>query len=209
MSRTVGPVCRLCRREGIKLYLKGSRCQTARCSLTKREATPGDHPFARRKPTEYALHMREKQKVQRHYGLRKEGLWRVLRQAQRAKGPTGEVLLQSLERRLDNALYRAGFALSRWHARQIVVHGHVQVNGRKVDRPGFLVSVGDEVRPRASREKSERLVRGALEATKGSERPPWLEVDAQAIVLRVRELPTRQDVPIPVQEQLIVEFASR
>ncbi|MEK7269973.1 MAG: 30S ribosomal protein S4 [Planctomycetota bacterium] len=209
MSRNIEPVCRLCRREGVKLFLKGARCQTAKCALTKREAPAGMHPFSRRKPTEYSHHLREKQKVCRYYGIRSEGLRRLMAEAQRSKDPTGTVLLQMLERRLDNILCRSGLAKSRAHARQAIGHGHVEVNGRKVFRPGFSVSAGDLIRPRNGREKSQTIFRLAFEATKGQEHPSWLAVDPEKMEARMLSLPTRQDVPFQVQEQLIVEFASR
>ena len=208
MARYRGPVCRLCRREGVKLFLKGDRCYTDKCAMERRPYPPGQHGQMRRKKTEYALLLREKQKLKRIYGVLEKQFRRYFEEAERQKGVTGENLLILLERRLDNVVYRMGFANSRNQARQLVRHGHVLVNGKKVDIPSYLVDVGDEI---AIREKSREIpfIKEAMESVSRRGIPSWLEVDSDNFKGRVKALPTREEIAIPVQEQLIVEFYSK
>ncbi|KPJ62574.1 MAG: 30S ribosomal protein S4 [Planctomycetes bacterium DG_23] len=208
MARKLGPLCRLCRREGIKLFLKGTRCDTAKCSVSRRDYPPGQHAWRRRKISDYGLGLREKQKVKRFYGLMEQQFRLYFKEAQRLKANTGENLLILLERRLDNVVARLGFALSHREARQLVSHGHMTVNGKKVNIPSYLVSPGDVITP-ASKEKTQKTVRENLELTKDLGLPSWLERSTEPLQGRVLALPNRDDVPIPVQEQLIVEFCSK
>ncbi len=201
--------CRLCRREGMKLFLKASRCFSDKCAIERRGYAPGEHGKSRRvKETNYGLQLREKQKARRIYGLLERQFRHYFHKASDAKGVTGEVLLQMLERRLDNVIFRLGFAGNRATARQIVRHGHVRVNGRKVDIPSFLVKSGDEV---SIRERSKKLsvVVNSLESRKGQSSPEWLEVNADQVTGRVLSIPTRESIPVPINEQLIVELYSK
>ncbi len=201
--------CRLCRREGMKLFLKGQRCFTDKCAFERRGYAPGEHGKTRRiKETNYGQQLREKQKARRIYGLLERQFRHYFTKASEAKGVTGEVLLQMLERRLDNVAFRLGFAASRSAARQLVRHGHLSINGRKVDIPSMLVRAGDEV---AVREKSRKLVSisAALEARKGQGVPEWLDLKADALSARVLNIPTRESIPVPINEQLIVELYSK
>ncbi len=201
--------CRLCRREGMKLFLKASRCFSDKCAIERRGYAPGEHGKSRRvKETNYGLQLREKQKARRIYGLLERQFRHYFHKASDAKGVTGEVLLQMLERRLDNVIFRLGFAGNRATARQIVRHGHVRVNGRKVDIPSFLVKSGDEI---AIRERSKKLsvVVNSLESRKGQSSPEWLEVNADQVTGRVLSIPTRESIPVPINEQLIVELYSK
>jgi len=209
MGRYLGPVCRHCRREGIKLMLKGIRCESAKCPMERqsRSNPPGVQSFRRRKGSNYGVRLREKQKVKRYYGLFEEQFKLCFVQAGRASGNTGEELLQRLEQRLDNVVWKLGFAVSRRAARQAIEHGHIAVNGRRVDRPNFRVTAGDRVGVRDS-DSSRKLIRGNL----GDSPPPvqpWLELDANKLEGTVVALPTREHVQIPVEEQLIVEMCSR
>ena len=208
MARYRGPVCRLCRREGVKLFLKGDRCYTDKCAMERRPYPPGQHGQMRRKKTEYALLLREKQKLKRIYGVLEKQFRRYFEEAERQKGVTGENLLILLERRLDNVIYRMGFANSRNQARQLVRHGHVLVNGKKVDIPSYLVDVGDEI---AIREKSREIpfIKEAMESVSRRGIPSWLEVDPDNFKGKVKALTTREEIAIPVQEQLIDEFYSK
>jgi small subunit ribosomal protein S4 len=200
-------VCRLCRREGLKLFLKGSRCFTEKCAIERRNYPPGQHGLGRSKQSAYGQQLREKQKAKRIYGLL-EGQFRLyFQRAEREKGVTGENLLRFLERRLDNVVFRLGFAASRAEGRQIVRHGHVQVNGRKVSLPSFLVSVGDQIQLRTTSTLQERVAEN-LGAGRGQV-PQWLELSAADKRAVVRSLPLRDDIQIPVQEQLIVELYSK
>ncbi len=210
MSRELGPACRKCRREGIKLMLKGSRCETAKCAMEKqwRNFPPGMHPYRRTKGSEYARRLREKQKVKRYYGLLERQFRRYFDLASRSTQNTGVALLTMLERRLDNAVYKANFAPSHKSARQTIVHGHLEVNGRTVDRPGYLLKAGDRITVR-DREASQKLVRAALEGAPNRSIQPWLRLDANKLEVVVEALPGRDDVQIPVEENLIVEFCSR
>jgi small subunit ribosomal protein S4 len=201
--------CRLCRREGSKLFLKGARCFTDKCAFERRGYVPGEHGKNRRiKETNYGQQLREKQKARRIYGLLERQFRHVFSKAAVAKGVTGEALLQMLERRLDNVVFRLGLAPSRSAARQLVRHRHVQVNGRTTDIPSFLVKAGDEV---AVREKSKKLavVLTSVEARKGQSVPGWLEFDSGALRGRILHIPSRDAIPTPINEQLIVELYSK
>jgi small subunit ribosomal protein S4 len=209
MARYIGPACRLCRREGMKLFLKGERCYTEKCAIERRNVPPGQHGKTRKaKLVGYGLQLREKQKVKRIYGVLENQFRRYFELAERQRGITGTVLLQLLERRLDNVVYRLGFGTSRAQARQLVRHGHVLVNERKVDIPSYLVRAGDVVRIRPSSQQSPVIVH-ALEEVKARGVPDWLELDAATCSGRVVALPTRDQINLPVQEQLIVELYSK
>lgn len=210
MSRYLGPVCRLCRREGIKLMLKGPRCETAKCPMEKqwRSNAPGMHAWRRGKGSNYGIRLREKQKVKRYYGLYEQQFLLLFRRAERSRENTGTALLKLLERRLDNVVCKAGLASSRRSARQLIGHGHVYVNGRRVDRPGFIVGQGDRISIKSS-DRSRKLARGNLEFGTSRGIQPWLQLDAERLEVTVSALPSRDDVQIPVEEQLIVEMCSR
>jgi small subunit ribosomal protein S4 len=208
MARYTDSVCRLCRREGVKLFLKGERCYTDKCAIERRNYPPGQHGQARAKFSEYAIQLREKQKLRRIYGLLERQFRRYFRGAERGKGVTGESLLIMLERRLDNMVYRMGFANSRSEGRQLVRHGHCAINGRKVNIPSALVKPGDVV---TVREKSRSIARigEALEASQRRGIPDWLEVDRQTFTGRVKSLPLRADLTTPINEKLVVELYSK
>ena len=208
MARYAGPVCKLCRREGLKLFLKGDRCFSPKCAIEKRNYPPGEHGQRRVKVTDYGLQLREKQKMKRVYSILERQFQNYFRVAERQKGITGENLLRLLERRLDNVIYRLGFASSRVEARQIVRHGHILVNGRRVDIPSYLVRPGDQVQV-AGRSRELHAIKAALEGVKKREVSPWLELDPQAMRGVVRALPAREDIVIPVQEQLVVALYSK
>lgn len=207
MGRYIGPVCRLCRREGMKLFLKGEKCLT-KCILDRRRQPPGQHGELRRKQTEYGKRLREKQKLRRIYNLREEQFTRYFEMATKMAGNTGENFLQLLERRLDNVIYRLGFALSRNHARQLIVHRHVLVNGQIVDIPSYLVEVGDVIAI-AENMRDNSDVQRALEVRGEWSVPSWLSRDTQTLQGRVLSLPTRDQIDVPVNENLVVEFYSR
>jgi small subunit ribosomal protein S4 len=211
MARYTGPACRLCRREGTKLFLKGTRCLTEKCAIERRGYAPGQHGQTagrRRKASEYSKQLREKQKVKRIYGLSERQFRNVFERVLREPGVTGEALLIALESRLDNMVYRMGFAASRRAARQLVRHRHILVNGRPVDVPSFRVRPGDEVRVTdASRELVP--VRAALEQFGRTQPVSWISVDAEKAVGKMTERPTRDAIPIAAQEQLIVELNSK
>ena len=208
MARYTGPVCRLCRRDGMKLFLKGSRCDTSKCGIERRESPPGQQQFRRGKMTDYGLHLREKQKVKHYYGVLERQFRGYYNRAANAKGNTGDVLMSLLERRLDNVIHRLGFGQSRNQARQIVNHGHVTVNGRRVDVASYLVNVGDVIRVK-NRAKSLDLVRGAM-AENSRDVPDFLSVSESDLPEGVvGRLPLAEDVSVPVQTQLIVELCSR
>jgi len=209
MARYIGPVCRLCRREGMKLFLKGERCYTEKCAIEKRNLPPGQHGKLRKaKVVGYGLQLREKQKVKRIYGVLENQFRRYFEMADRTRGITGETLLQLLERRLDNVLYRLGLATSRAQARQLARHGHFTVNGRKVDIPSYQVKPGDVVGVRASSAENP-AIQHALEEVKGRGVPEWLSFDQGTMSGRIASLPTREQINLPVQEQLIVELYSK
>lgn len=208
MARYTGARCRLCRREGVKLYLKGDRCYSPRCALERRPFAPGQHGRGRKKVTEYALQIREKQKARRIYGVLEAQFRNYFARAERQPGITGENLLRLLERRLDNVVYRLGLATSRSEARQLVRHGHFRVNGRKVDIPSYLVRVGDTITLREesrSIPRMQELMERAAEKTP----PPWLAYEPEQVTGRVLALPTRDQIDVPVKEHLIVELYSR
>jgi small subunit ribosomal protein S4 len=201
-------VCRLCRRENLKLFLKGERCYTDKCAIERRNYPPGQHGQARKKFSEYSIQLREKQKVKRLYGLLENQFRRTFAEAARTKGITGETLLVLLERRLDNVAYRLGFASSRPEARTLVRHGHVLVNGKKVNIPSYSVRVGDVI---SVKEKSRQATR-VLSALEGVQRrgvPDWAELDRDTYSGRIKLLPTRSDVTMPINEKLIVELYSK
>ena len=209
MARYTDPVCRLCRREGVKLFLKGTKCFTDKCPIEKRNFAPGQHGKDRKtKIVGYGLQLREKQKAKRMY-FTQEGQFRsYFEKAARSKGVTGEVLLQQLERRLDSVVHRMGFGISRRQSRQLVRHGHVQVNGKKVNIPSYQVSVGEEI---AIREGSRNLtiLQSTKEFSSHQNAPNWLEIDRDNLKGRVTALPKREDIQMPVNEQLIVELYSK
>ncbi|HKA56430.1 MAG TPA: 30S ribosomal protein S4 [Candidatus Binatia bacterium] len=208
MARYIGPVCRLCRREGIKLFLKGERCYTDKCAIERRSYPPGQHGQGRSKSTEYSLQLREKQKLKRIYGVLESQFRRVFGLAERRRGITGENLLLLLESRLDNMVYRMGFAPSRSEARQLVRHGHFLVNQRRVTIPSYFVKPGDEIQVRESSRKVVRI-QESLELAQRRGVPEWLEVNKDAFAGRVRALPTRAELTLPINEQLIVELYSK
>jgi small subunit ribosomal protein S4 len=209
MARYHGPVCRLCRREGMKLFLKGERCYTEKCAIEKRNLPPGQHGKSRKaKLLGYGVQLREKQKVKRIYGVLENQFRRYFESAARHRGVTGVMLLQALETRLDNVVYRLGFATSRPQARQLVRHGHFTVNGRKVDIPSYAVRPGDEVRVRPGSSKT-AVIQHALEEVKGRGVPEWLQLDPEKASGRMTGVPTREQINLPVQEQLIVELYSK
>ena len=201
--------CRLCRREGQKLFLKGSRCFTDKCAIERRGYAPGEHGKSRRvKETNYGQQLREKQKARRIYGLLERQFRHYFAKAAVTKGVTGEALLQMLERRLDNVVFRLGFAPSRSAARQLVRHGHFQVNSRNVDIPSYLVGAGDEVQVR-ERSRKLAVVLTSMEARKGQGVPEWMQLSPEKMSGRVLNIPTRQAIPVPINEQLIVELYSK
>lgn len=208
MAKYHGPVCRLCRREGVKLFLKGSRCMTEKCAIERRSYPPGQHGQGRQRLSEYSTQLREKQKLRRIYGLQERQFRGVFASAERKSGITGEELLKLLECRLDNVVYRLGFAVSRREARQLVNHGHLLVNGRKTNVPAYLVRPGDviEVRPRS---RSLVPIQAALEAVDGRGVPAWLDLDKAAFKGTVRGVPTKGEIALPVNEQVVVELYSR
>jgi len=209
MARYIGPVCRLCRRETMKLFLKGERCYTEKCAIEKRNFPPGQHTKMRRqKLLGYGLQLREKQKVKRIYGVLENQFRRYFEMAERQRGITGETLLQLLERRFDNVIYRLGLATSRSQARQMVRHGHFLINDRKVDVPSYSLKAGDVVTVRATSAKN-TSIQHAIEEVKGRGIPQWLEFDPDKLSGRVASLPTRDQINLPVQEQLIVELYSK
>jgi len=211
MSRYTGPVCRLCRREGTKLFLKGTRCLTEKCAIERRAYPPGQHGQSggrRRKASEYSKQLREKQKVKRIYGLSERQFRNVFDRVLKQPGVTGENLLIALESRLDNMVFRMGFASSRKAARQLVRHRHIEVNGRPVDVPSYLVRPGDEVRVRES-SRDLTAVRASLEAPTRQAPVRWIHVDAEKALGKMVERPTRDAIPIAAQEQLIVELYSK
>jgi small subunit ribosomal protein S4 len=207
MARYADAKCRLCRREGQKLFLKGARCFTDKCAIERRNYPPGQHGLNRGKPTAYGIQLREKQKAKRIYGLLESQFRKYFQWAEREKGVTGENLLKLLELRLDNVVHRLGFAASRREGRQMVAHGHFAVNGRKVSVPSFLVKVGDVVQLRPT-SKHQVRVDDNLNAGRG-QIPQWLELDPNEKKGVVRSLPLREDIQIPVSEQLIVELYSK
>ena len=210
MARYAGPACRLCRREGMKLFLKGERCYAEKCAIEKRNVPPGQQGRRRRpnKVMGYGSQLREKQKVKRTYGVLESQFRRYFASAERQRGITGETLLQLLERRLDNVVYRVGLATSRPQARQLVRHGHVRVNGKRADIPSYSLKAGDLITVRERSAKKPSILH-AMEEVKGRGVPDWLEFDADTLTGRVASLPTRDQINLPVEEQLIVELYSK
>lgn len=210
MSRYLGPSCRLCRREGMKLMLKGSRCETAKCAIEKRERSmaPGMHGWRRGRRSDYGVRLREKQKVKRYYGLMEKQFMLYFEKAERKTGNTGEILLELLERRLDNVIYKLNFAASRKAARQLITHGHIYLNGRRVDKPDITVTIGDKITLKNS-DKSRKVVKEQLETNPNYTVQGWLQLDTAKPAATIVALPTRDDVQLAVEEQLVVEFCSR
>jgi len=208
MARNTGPSCRLCRREGVKLFLKGSRCVTDKCAISRREYAPGQHGQIRKKESNYGLQMREKQKVKRIYGVLERQFRHYFQTAERSKEVTGIMLLQLLERRLDNVIFRMNLGNSRAEARQLVQHGRVYVNGKRVDIPSYTVKLGDDISVKVA-EKFTKALRERVEVLKDRPTAKWLEVDSKALKAKVTAIPTKEDVGFPIQEQLIVELYSK
>ncbi len=208
MARYTDAVCRLCRREGQKLFLKGQRCYSAKCSIEKRAYAPGQHGQSRKKLSGYGQQLREKQKAKRYYGVLEKQFAHYFEIAEKKAGVTGENLLQVLESRLDNVIYRLGFGLSRAEARQLVVHGHFLVNGKKVDIPSYLVSEGDVITIKES-SRSLPKIKDVLEKTEGKTIPKWLDLDTNSLQAKVVTLAQRDDIDLEVEEHLIVELYSK
>jgi small subunit ribosomal protein S4 len=206
VARNTGPVCKLCRREGIKLFLKGERCLTEKCAIERRSYPPGEHGRGRIKRSEYLLQLREKQKARRHYGLLEKQFRNYYEKATRGTGVTGETLLRMLETRLDNVVYRLGFAASRAQARQLVRHGHFAVNGRRVNIPSYQVKAEDIVTMKSG-SPAEQVVRDATDLTASV--APWLQADHEGLTGKILKLPERAEFDTPVQESLIVELYSK
>jgi small subunit ribosomal protein S4 len=206
LARYTGASCRLCRREGDKLFLKGNRCLSEKCAFTRRSYPPGQHGQKHPRLSNYGIQLREKQKVKRIYGLLEEQFKNLFKRAERMKGVTGENLMMLLERRLDNIIYKSGFAISTKQARQLVLHGHFLINGKRVNIPSFIVKQGDVI---TVLEKSKEIVpiKAAIEA--GREIPSWLRIDALKLIAEVTSLPQREAINLPINEQLIVEFFSK
>jgi small subunit ribosomal protein S4 len=208
MARYTGPACKLCRREGLKLFLKGERCFTDKCSFDRRPYPPGQHGQRRIKFTEYGIRLREKQKVRRIYGMMERQFRGYFKKADRSKGVTGRKLLSLLERRLDSVSYRLGFASTRADARQLVRHKHVKVNGKTVNIPSFQVKPGDKISIRQKSQSKQRIAT-ALAGVDRRGVPDWLKLDKESFSGEIRTLPDREEITLPIQEQLIVEFYSR
>jgi small subunit ribosomal protein S4 len=208
VARYTGSVCRLCRVEGTKLYLKGERCYTDKCAVERRNYAPGQHGQKRSKRSDYGLQLREKQKVKRMYGILERQFKGYFQKAERQRGITGENLLQFLERRLDNVVYRSGFASSRTQARQLVLHGHILVNGRRVNIPSFLVQKDFSIQL-AGKSQKIKGIKESLETTERRGYPQWLTVDPGSFTATVLDLPKREDIAADIQEQLIVELYSK
>lgn len=208
MARYTGPVCRLCRREGEKLFLKGDRCYSDKCSLGRREYAPGQHGQGRKKSSEYGLQLRAKQRARRFYGVNESQFHHYFEVAERKAGVTGENLLRILESRLDNIVYRAGYASSRAEARQLVGHGHFEVNGKRVDIASYLTKAGDVITVCEKSRASEKI-KQIVEANDGRPVPTWMDVNRNNFEVKVVALPDREAIDTPVDEQLIVEFYSK
>jgi small subunit ribosomal protein S4 len=208
VARYTGPVCKLCRREKTKLFLKGTRCESPKCPIEKGRPPPGEHGRGRPRESEYLLQLREKQKAKRFYGLLEKQFRRYYEEAARSKGVTGEELMRICESRLDNVVYRAGFAMNRPMARQMVNHGHFEVNGRKVNIPSFRVKQGDHVAVRSRSKSMGRIVENTSYA-EGRPIPEWLSSNLREMTVQVLDLPERSQMDAPVQEQLIVEYYSK
>ncbi len=210
MGRYLDSSCKLCRREGMKLMLKGIRCETGKCPIEKRQrnVAPGMHGWRRGRGSDYGIRLREKQKVKRYYGLGETQFMRYFEEAEHTKGNTGEVLLSMLERRLDNVVYKLNFAPSRKTARQLIAHGHIYINAKKVDIADYVVTIGDKITVKPS-EKSKKRIRMQLDTNPNFTAQSWLQLDIKDPSAVIVALPSRQDVQLPIEEQLVVEFCSR
>ncbi len=208
MARYTGAVCKLCRREGKKLYLKGERCYTGKCAIERRAYAPGQHGQSRKKATEYGLQLRAKQQAKRYYGIQEGQFYKYFLMAERKQGVTGENLLRICESRLDNIVYLLGWANSRAEARQLVTHGHYKVNGKKVNIPSYLIKAGDEIAIK-DKSKESTKIQATLEANASRPVPQWLDLNAEAQTAKVLALPTREQIMVPVEEHLIVELYSK
>ena len=208
MARYTGSVCRLCRREGTKLFLKGDRCLSGKCALEKRPTVPGQHGNGRKQVKEYGLQLREKQKAKRYYGVLEKQFAGYFEKADKTEGVTGENLLSLLERRLDNVVYRIGLADSRKEARQLVTHGHFRLNGKKVNIPSMIVRAGDVITLREASRSSEKF-KALIESLDTRITPKWIELDKGQVVAKIAALPQREDVDFPFEEHLIVELYSK
>ncbi len=208
MARYTGPACKLCRREGTKLFLKGERCTSEKCALNRRATAPGQHGAANKKQREYGMQLREKQKTRRYYGILEKQFKSYYEEASRKEGMTGENLLKLIERRLDNVVYRMGMAESRREARQLVLHEHFTLNGKKVNIPSIIVSAGDVVAVKENFRDSAQC-KALAEALQTKNAPKWLDVDKTALSAKVVALPARDDIDFEINEQLIVEFYSK
>ena len=208
MARYTGPACRLCRREGTKLFLKGERCTTGKCALERRHTAPGQHGAANKVMKEYGMQLREKQKARRYYGVLEGQFEHYFEMAEKMEGITGENLLSLLERRFDNVVYRMGMASSRKEARQLVLHAHFRLNGKKANIPSILLKVGDKISIREESRKNAKI-KELLEGLASQSAPKWLEVDKDNAVATVVALPKREDIDFPFEEQLIVELYSK
>ena len=208
MARYTGAVCKLCRREGKKLFLKGERCYTGKCAIERRAYAPGQHGQSRKKATEYGLQLRAKQQAKRYYGIQESQFYKYFLMAERKQGVTGENLLRICESRLDNVVYLLGWANSRAEARQLVTHGHYKVNGKKVDIPSYLLKAGDVVSIKERSRESDKI-KAVLETNAARPVPAWLEADADKLTAKVVALPERDQIMVPVEEHLIVELYSK
>ena len=208
MARYTGAVCKLCRREGKKLYLKGERCYTGKCAIERRAYAPGQHGQSRKKATEYGLQLRAKQQAKRYYGIQEGQFYKYFLMAERKQGVTGENLLRICESRLDNVVYLLGWANSRAEARQLVTHGHYKVNGKRVNIPSYLIKAGDEIAI-ADKSKESTKIKATVEANASRPVPQWLDLNAEALTGKVIALPTREQIMVPVEEHLIVELYSK
>lgn len=208
MAKYTGPACRQCRREGVKLFGKGERCYTEKCALNRRNSAPGQHGSARKKIGEYGLQLREKQKTKRYYGIQEKQFRNYFEIADAKEGITGENLLTMIERRLDNVVFRMGLGESRRDARQLVVHGHFLVNGKKADIPSMLLSAGDVVSVKETSRKSEKI-KSLVENLDNRKAPAWLDVNKNDVTAKVVVLPKREDIDFPFEEHLIVELYSK
>jgi small subunit ribosomal protein S4 len=208
MARDTGPQCKRCRREGVQLFLKGTRCHSIKCGVRKRDYPPGEHAWRRAKFSEYGLQLREKQKVKRYYGVTERQFRTIFSRAARTKGNTGQTLMALLEARLDNVVYRLGFAVDRRQARQMIAHGHFTVNDKKVTIPSYVARRDDVVAP-VLKGGMKEFIQQNMEATKENGIPSWLSLDAQALRATVNDVPKREEIPIQVQEQLIIELCSK
>ena len=208
MARYTGAVCKLCRREGKKLFLKGERCYTGKCAFERRAYAPGQHGQSRKKATEYGLQLRAKQQAKRYYGIQEGQFYKYFLMAERKQGVTGENLLRICESRLDNFVYLLGWANSRAEARQLVTHGHYKVNGNKVNIPSYLIKAGDEIAIKDKSKDSDKI-KAVLETNGSRPVPQWLDLNKEALTAKILALPTREQIMVPVEEHLIVELYSK